>query len=259
MTNQTPGALPTNDAFNILTVFNPSSLPFEIWYNGELHKTIEPNKAAQVVKMVAGDANHGSIKHLIDRMCRLNKVSKNDEVVRMEWYDVIVRNQVVNAIPAAPTVEQTVLNINKSLDNPEPKNPDWKFDPLTGAPIIDKTPVITPDQVDTSNIEIQPETAGTGMAGGITPPPPPHPDGETNSILTSMRNGGEARVMSEQVMIEEAPKVPEKRTEKPTREQLMTFAGTIMAINDPQTKAKLDAMTDEQLAAELRYEEVAGE
>ena len=38
--------------FDILTIFNPSPTPYEVYYNSELYKTIQPGKAIRVVKMI---------------------------------------------------------------------------------------------------------------------------------------------------------------------------------------------------------------
>ena len=116
---------------------------------------------------------------------------------------------------------------------------------------------ITPDQVKTDHVEIQPDEQ---MATTPTLPtdPIPHPDQETNSILDNLRSGKEERSLGEQVINEnEIPEVLVKKTRKATHEELMSFATTIMDLNDAKTKEKLDAMTDEELSKELNYEVAA--
>lgn len=232
------------DLFDIVTVYNPSKKDFQVFYNSSLHKTIPAGKAINLVKLVAGDSNHGAIKHLIDYLCREQGVNKNDPTARAKWHEIVVRSSQANAIPVIPTLEDQALRISQTLPEVEPE--------------VIPTPVapITPDQVDTSNIEIVEQASSGDVA--IDPSVVPHPDSETNSILEGMRSNAQARQMPEQVITEEAPQVPEAPVkEKATREELMAYAANIMDLNDPTTKATVDKMDDDTLAKELKYYDVA--
>jgi hypothetical protein len=279
------GAQPRNDSFDVLTIANPSPTPFEVYYGSELHAIIQPQKAIQLVKLIAGDSNHGAIKHLIDRMCRLNGKPKNEPSVRAAWYSKIVINQKVSHMPTLPTILDQAREINRELaQNPVaaavqttpnlptptqpidangfPKtNPAWKFDPLTGAPLAAPKTVITPESVDISHIEIQSAEQTLPTVAGIAPtaPLPPHPNPEANDLLNGIRrtDSDDGKVIGE-VPAEDEPATvePPKRTETPTKEQLIEYARDVMFMNidDPKTRLELEKQDVSQLMDTLKYD-----
>lgn len=257
------------DLFDILTVFNPSSSPFEVYYNSELHKIIPPGKAVHLVKMI-GEIN---IEHLIDRMCRQQGVSKNDPNARAAWRAKIVLNEARSATPIIPSEIDLAKQAQQQADiqpvprqlpiveqPTKPENPEWKFDPTTGEPIKPKVVGITPDQVKTDNVEVQ-QDAPSGIAPTIPTEPPAHPDEETNQILNTMRSSNEERSLGEQVInADETPVAPTaNRPLNPSREDLMDYAKNVLMMNteDPTTKAKLEAMDIETLKKEIKYDPYA--
>ena len=281
---------PRNDAFDVLTIYNPSSQPFPVYYNSELHAIIQPGKAIQLVKLIAGDIENGAIKHLIDRMCRLNGKPRNDPNTRNAWYQKVVINHKSNVLPKVLTLEDQAKLANAELShhpvdvppasltakptidpNSTSVNSNWKFDPITGAPLTKKTPVITPDQVDTSNVEIQqtsetlPDASGTSPNSTPTVPPPVHPDPATNTILEGIRgehtgDDGERVIGEVPPSTEEKPYVPTKNwPDNPTKEDLMRYAKdvTMMNVDDPTTKLALEKQTVEELKATLKYDPFA--
>jgi len=225
--NNQPTAAPRNDSFDVLTVYNPSNEPFPVYYNSELHAVIQPHKAIQLVKLIAGDDQHGNIKHLIDRMCRLNKKQKNDPVVRSAWLSKILVSQHVNHLPKIPDLIDLAKQANQSLaKNPvyDPSIPEtpslsptppvastlpsqtaalppdaqeyinmgYKFHPVTGQPLFaPSAPPVTPESVDTSHVEIQ-LTPGVPSAAipGVVPPSPVIPSTghqQTDTLLAGIR------------------------------------------------------------------------
>lgn len=280
MNNQPQGAAPRNDSFDIVTLYNPSTTPFEVWYNSELHTVIQPGKAVQLVKMIAGDNDHGATKHLVDRMVRqqLGAAGKNNPAARSAWLAKIVINQQANSLPVLPTVyeQAKALNeelANKPVDMPLPEAPlpqivptppiansGWKFDPLTGKPIENKPTGISPDQVDTSRVEIQ-TSQSAALLGTLPGAVLPHPDPETNTLLDNLRSGGEERVLGEQIINEDEPKVEPVATWplEPTKEVLISYAEKVLLMNlsDDATRAQLEAQTPEQLKATLKYDPYA--
>lgn len=209
--NPNSAPAPRNDSFDVLTIFNPSKTDFPVYYNSELHAVIQPGKAIQLVKLIAGDSNHGAIKHLVDRMCRLQGKPKNEPAVRNSWIPVIVLSSKKNHMPTIPTIVDQARAINERLANqpvdvplpnaPAPSlattpslapaaptanasdqeyvNAGYKFHPVTGA-LLSSTPkeIITPESIDTSKIEIQsaeatlPQTAVAPLPGGVAGTPP---------------------------------------------------------------------------------------
>lgn len=278
--NPTSQAAPRSDLFDVLTIYNPSETPFEVWYNSELHAVIQPMKAVQLVKLIAGDAQYGAVKHLIDRMCRLQGKSVNDPMARNAWYEVVVVKQTRNELPTTPTLLDQARQVNQSLGGhpidvmpiktpPMPqldangalkKDPAWKFDPVTGERLEAK-PVITPSQIDTSHVEIQSATTPVGaVPTGIMPPAPIRTgDPTTDNILGGIRKGDEedARTIGE-VPAAEAPAAPDepKRTANPTKEDLITYAKDVllMDVTDPTTRLELEKQTIEELKSTLKYD-----
>lgn len=283
--NPTSQAAPRSDLFDVLTIYNPSETPFEVWYNSELHAVIQPKKAVQLVKLIAGDAHYGAVKHLIDRMCRLQGKSVNDPMARNAWYEVVIVKQARNELPKVPTLLDQARAVNQSLtghpidvmpiktppqldaNGTAKKDPTWKFDPVTGAR-LDQKPVITPDQIDTSHIEIQGQGAETilpqgamGTVPAVALPSAPIRTGDTatDNLLGSIRKGDEedARVIGEVPAAEEPAALDEpKRTANPTKEDLITYAKDVlmMDVNDPQTRLELEKQTVDELKNTLKYD-----
>lgn len=286
-------AAPRNDLFDVLTVFNPSDKPFPVYYNSQLHATILPSKAVQIVKLIAGDQDNGNIKHLIDRMCRQQGKSKNDPVARQAWYSVILRDQSINSVPKLPTVEDQAIQINRNLahqpvDVPlpstaitpqnvdtvgQPKNPQWKFDPITGARLDEKKEGLRPDQIQVAQVEIQANpnpvvpTATAPDPGAPAPsipqmPLPTSPIPEDNAILGGIRKteGDEARVVGDTGVTEPvAPDAP-NHPESPTKDYLIdTYAKNVlmMDVNDATTRLELEKQSVDQLKESLKYDRYA--
>lgn len=277
-----------NDSFDVLTIYNPSDEPFDVFYNSELHATIQPRKALQLVKLIAGDGNHGAIKHLIDRMCRLQGKQRNEPSVRAAWFEKIVLNQKTSSLPKIPDVIDLARQANRELaqqqvDLPTPSiDPQpslsvpaddssenakyiasgFKFHPVTGVPLTAATPVITPDQVDTAHVEMQTGTAATPITAPLPAAPLPHPDPATNAILQGIRtpgsNDGTGKVIGEEIDPgSETPYVPEKNwPEAPTKEDLLRYAKDVVMMNvdDPKTRSSLESQTVDQLKDTLKYD-----
>lgn len=281
-----------NDAFDILTIYNPDTEPFQIVYGKEIHKTIQPKKAVRVIKMIGELA----LKHLVDRMCQKQNKSINDQTARDLWTKVILIDVESNSAPVPQTLEDQARAMTDKLNNssdlerflnsknvvlppipadgvvpatPAPVVPtptadnNWKFDPLTGKPITPTiTPesvAITPEMIDPSKIEIQagdtnPVAAGAMASLAQTPTIPPDP--AVASIID--RERGEAMVLPEQT-IDDTPPIEFPVNAAPTRQQLLDFAQNtlLMDLNDPKTKAELDKMTDQELANTLKYDQTA--
>lgn len=291
-----------NDAFDILTLFNPDKEPFDIVYNKEIHKTIQPGKAVRVIKMIGSLG----LKHLVDRMCQLQGVPINNQAARDAWTKVILVDLESQQAP----VPQTLLDqakamteklnqtsdlerflATKALPNaadlpvaapptapaypvappvPAPAAPvvtpqnHWKFDPLTGDPITSVNPAptpettgITPESIDTSNVEVQvndtsPIGAAMASIGNAGVPADP----SVASILE--REGAKQPHELPEVADDDTPAAP-VITKPRTRENMLAFAKDTLMMNleDPKTKAELDAMTDDQLDDTLKYTENA--
>lgn len=293
--NQPQGAAPRDDSFDVITVYNPSPDPFPVYYNSALQAVIQPGKAIQLVKLVAGDENRGAVKHLIDRMCRLNNKPKNEPAVRSAWIEKIVLRESVNHAPVLTTLEAQALAVNQDLakqplDVPAPSIPEpvaptpslaqeptlptppapsnnWKFDPMTGKPLATK-PVITPESVDVSHVEIQSAQATLPPAAAsvvnpipVVAPLPVTGDPVADAALNDFRgNGkdGEARVIGEEIPAVDAPPPPlvPTRPENPTREDLVAYARDVvmMDINEETTRQMLADMPVDQLKNELKYD-----
>lgn len=279
--NPTSQATPRSDLFDVLTIYNPSETPFEVWYNSELHAVIQPRKAVQLVKLIAGDAQYGAVKHLIDRMCRLQGKSVNDPIARNAWYEVVIVKQARNELPTMPTLLDQARVVNQSLaghpidvmpiktpplldaNGVTKKDPTWRFDPVTGER-LDQKPAITPDQIDTSHIEIQgaetilPPSAGVPN-GAIPSAPIRTGDATTDNILTGIRStdADDARTIGEVPAVEPpaAPEAP-KRTENPTKEDLIAYAKDVlmMDVNDATTRLELEKQDVAQLKDTLKYD-----
>lgn len=271
------------DLFNIVTIFNPSSEPFQVWYDSELFATIPAGRAVQLTKLIAGDANHGNVKHLIDRMIlkSAGAARKNDPDLRAAWSEKIVLGDQVNSSPVIPTEIDLAKKLQKELlaqpvnvplptiepaptppALPTPAEPEKRFDPYTGEPLAKKLTGITPDQVKTDNVEIVPVETGGLNADAILNKPLPHPDPETNTILENLRSKGdgeeEARVLrveDEEADLPPAPDQP-KRTATPNKEELIEYARTVlmMDVNDEDTRKQLESRSVEELMSDLRYD-----
>lgn len=268
-------SIPQNDLFHIWTVFNPSTTPFEVRYNDELHKVIQPGKAVRLVKMVAAI----NVEHLIDRMVRqqAGAAKLHEPTLRAAWREKIVLDSENSNAPVVPTQLDQAKYINESLDKTPVNvvastgasvsqpvvntNPAWKFDPATGEPIVNKPSGISPQDVKVENVQVQKDDASVAMPS-IDAVPVPHADPETNSILNSMRSGDKEEVRVIDVK-DDGDTTPYAEPEKPkievTREVLMAFAQNElkMAVDDATTKSKLDAMSVEELSRELNYEALA--
>ena len=280
-----------NDAFDILTLYNPDTEPFPIIYGKEMHKVIQPKKAVRVIKMIGELA----LKHLVDRMCQKQGKAINDQGARDAWTKVILIDVESNDTPVPQTLEDQAKAMTDKLNNstdlerflasknvtlpqipadggmpatpapvaPAPTvAPTPKFDPYTGQPLASTvTPeavAITPESVDTSKVEIQTGDTNpiSSAMDSVNVAPPAPSDPAVASIIN--RGQGETQVLAEQT-IDETPPTEHVVDSNPTRQQLMDFAQNtlLMDLNDPKTKAELDKMTDAELIVNLRYEQTA--
>lgn len=277
MNNQNPGAQPRNDSFDVITIFNPSDRPFEVFFNSELHAVIPSGQAIPLVKMIAGDSNYGAVKHLIDRMCRQQGVPISDPRARARWVSKVILSQKVGDMPIMPTPVDQARAINQSLQSqpldvevptlptsaqPVAPQADWLFDPKTGERLAPAKVGIKPEDIDTSHVVIAAAQGGVALPGTGAVALPPHPNPEADALLTGIRrtddDGG--RTIGE-VPAEDAPPTPPTptRTLTPTKEELITYANDVlmMNVNDPTTRLELEKQTVAQLMTTLNYDAYA--
>lgn len=278
-----------SDLFQVCTVYNPSNEPFEVFYNSEKFKTIPPRMAVQIIKMIAGNAKMGAVKHLVDRMIRQEGLiaSLNDPVLRAKWEGVILVHTAPSIMPAPQTESEKIHSAQKQAErqaapvlpptptpthtpNIVPANANdkayieagYKFHPVDGHELKAAPTGISAEQVDISKIQMAPDNEPTPniAVSAALPTDPLHP--ETNTLLDGIRNTDTegSRVIGE-APIDEAPPAPDTptRPENPTREDLMSFAkeALFMDVNDPSTRSRLDAMDVPTLIKELKYDRFA--
>jgi hypothetical protein len=112
-------------SFEIVTLKNPSNDPFDIVYNNHIYRTIPAGMAMRLPKKPFGILAE---KHLIDRMCNINKQPTNDVAIRAHWRGVIVMEEDVDngAQPIDPNVimQRQLDRLNGSNESGEVKTCD---------------------------------------------------------------------------------------------------------------------------------------
>lgn len=262
---------------DIITVQNVDTEPIDIIYDGKSWGTIVPGQIRRFPRFLAEHA----VKHLIDQILNRLEKATNNKVLRQEWAQKIVIDEETTFQPRALTPEEKLQrdldSLNKQSDlelvlnrakaaqaaAAEPTPPEIAPAPAplptppvvlpedtnTPPPVVEQpvapvqptpdpvveTPVpATPEPVVTP--DIQPEVPVTEIPVSDTPPPAPAVD---DAIDTT------------DAPVEEAPIDPSL----PTRDTLYAWARDNMHMNieEPKTKAALDATPVPQLVEDLQY------
>jgi hypothetical protein len=254
---------------DIITVQNVDTEPIDIIYDGKSWGTIVPGQIRRFPRFLAEHA----VKHLIDQI--LNRLEKptNNKVLRQEWASKIVIDEESTFQPRALTAEEKlqkeVEQLNKQSDLELVLNRARASQAANAAPVLDQTPpapapvpatpVVLP--VDTNTpppapaVE-QPIEPPTPAPVVETPAPVVNPDipatpPVTENPVSDTPPAAEDAIDTTDNVAEEAPVDPSL----PTREALYGWARDNMHMNieEPKTKAALDATPIPQLVEDLQY------
>jgi len=242
-----------NNDYRIVTIHNPSSEPFELFYNNSLTKTIPPKGYLKVPWNPLGILAE---KHLIDRMCNINKKSTNDKVARGEYQKQILildeNDDTLQNLSESEVLQRKLDLLNKTNSSDMIKTCDMcqvKTFNMSEHKMLnhDEKPPVPP----------VPQVAPV-VETVATPPVPQAPvtplQKESAKILANAVGKSGTQEFPEQV-IEDAPEATEQHRGTPTREQLVAFAKDelLMKVDDPATAKVLAERDIDSLVRELHY------
>jgi hypothetical protein len=221
--------------FDLITVFNPLDDPFPILYNKEIVRTIPPHSQLQMVRMW-GEAG---ARDLCDLVMRKNKISILNKEKRAEFMAKIilsVEGSLLSTQPSQNELANQLLETHEKNLNPASNPNNWAFDPVTGKPLKGTESMIEP-----------PKSVAPVYSPAVV------------EVMNGVSSARESNKPPIDMSPEEIVIPPEKKIEDITKETILSWIVNNLPINynDPETKARIDMMSKEELAKEFRYFELA--
>lgn len=281
----------TNVSFEIITLLNPTTEPFDIVYNNTIFRTIPPGKAMRLPKKPFGELAE---KHLIDRLCNIHNKSTSDPQARAVYREQIVLEEDVDNTDAPLDPSQFMQRKLDKLNNTneaeaikvcdicgtktfslgEHKSLNHPVESIITSKAVNSETLSSQSQVLNTNTEVSQEPKLSngelkaekvevvdGVAGipivNDKPAPETKEQKEVADVLSSVKGGADHQVLAAQdTTADDVPQTYAKPYgEDPTREQLIAFAKTNgVHVDDPKTKEFLDTASIEDIRKQLSYD-----
>lgn len=250
-----------DDTFDIITIKNPSTDPFEVVYDNKSYGFLMPGQFKRFPRFLAKLA----VKHLIDHCLNKEGLQTNNQAGRDRWSAEIVMEEEITALPTSTPQEKLQADVDRmnqgsDLDRIMKKRAEAPATPQVftpQAPIIPAPVDPVPSRPVAEAIPLpSPALASMGIStptgAGMTLP---EVDMTEDVPVAPVPTPVPASVDPARMPQVPAP-IPMGNPAQPTRDQLYKYASETLAmdLSDSKTRAALDAQSEAQLVETLSYE-----